>query len=63
MASNVYVFDCVACGQFYGEQVLTRGGRLYCPVCLARERVSSPYVERVRVGYVVVPFDRSGVVS
>lgn len=58
MFSNVYVFDCVDCGGFYGEQSLTRGGRLFCPVCLAQQRVSSPFVERVRVGYVVVPFVR-----
>lgn len=54
---NVYVFDCVSCS-FYGEQALTRGGRLYCPNCLDRQRLSSPYVERMRVGYVVAPFVR-----
>jgi hypothetical protein len=45
----VYIFDCVACWNFYGEQTLNDKGELLCPNCEAPERVNSPYVERMAV--------------
>lgn len=53
----VYVFDCVECYGFYGEQSLTKEGKLLCPNCLGEQFKGSPYVEKVRVLYVVKPFE------
>ena len=44
-----YIFDCVACWSFYGEQKLNEDGQLLCPNCEAPERIDSPFVERVAV--------------
>ena len=52
----VYVFDCVECYGFYGEQSLTVEGKLLCPNCLGEQFLRSPYVEKVRVLYEVRPF-------
>lgn len=52
----VYVFDCVDCYGFYGEQSLTEEGKLLCPNCLGEQWKGSPYVEKVRVLYEVRPF-------
>lgn len=48
-AYYVYIFDCVACSQFYGEQELNEHGELLCPNCEAPERIESPFVERVEM--------------
>ena len=47
----IYIFDCVHCSNFYGEQTLTRNGDLVCPNCHAEQRIDSPYVEQVEVTY------------
>lgn len=52
----VYIFDCVSCGNFYGEQSLTPTGELLCPNCYAPERVESPFVERMAVLHTPTPF-------
>jgi len=54
---HVYIFDCVNCGGFYGEQALTEDGRLLCPQCHAQEQIESDYVERMEVSYIVTPYD------
>lgn len=59
MSNYIYIFDCVQCGHFYGEQRLTKDGRLLCPVCHGQQRVDSPYVERMEVLYTVEPYDPS----
>jgi predicted nucleic acid-binding Zn ribbon protein len=45
----VYIFDCVNCAQFYGEQKLNDQGELLCPECQAPERIDSPFVEKMAV--------------
>jgi hypothetical protein len=52
----VYIFDCVDCGTFYGEQALTASGDLLCPNCYAEQRIDSPYVEQLPVLYTPKPF-------
>ena len=52
----VFIFDCVDCGHFYGEQTLTPDGRLLCPSCFSEQRVESEFVEAVPVNRVVEPF-------
>jgi Zn finger protein HypA/HybF involved in hydrogenase expression len=52
----VYVFDCVNCSNFYGEQSLTANGDLLCPNCHSEQRIDSPYVEQVQVLYTPTPF-------
>ncbi len=47
--SYVFIFDCVNCSQFYGEQKLNEKGQLLCPNCEAPERIESPFVERMKV--------------
>jgi hypothetical protein len=47
--SFVFIFDCVNCSQFYGEQTLNKNGELLCPNCEAPERIESPFVERMKV--------------
>ena len=47
--SYYYIFDCVGCWQFYGEQKPNENGELLCPVCLTPESIESPFVERVAV--------------
>jgi hypothetical protein len=47
--SYVFIFDCVGCSQFYGEQTLNENGELLCPNCEAPERIESPFVERMKV--------------
>jgi hypothetical protein len=47
MAKYVYVFECVDCYDFYGENTLTEDGRLLCPNCEAEECLDCPYVEQV----------------
>jgi hypothetical protein len=56
MKNYVYIFDCVHCSNFYGEQSLTASGDLLCPNCYAPERIDSPYVERMAVLYKPEPF-------
>lgn len=51
MANYVYVFDCGACYNYYGENSLAIDGKLYCPNCLAQQRLESPYTEKMKVGY------------
>jgi predicted hydrocarbon binding protein len=46
---TVFIFDCVGCGKFYGEQTLCSDGTLTCPVCGTEERIDSDYVERMKV--------------
>ena len=41
----VYIFDCVHCAKFYGEQSLTKTGELLCPSCGAEQWKDSDYVE------------------
>jgi hypothetical protein len=53
----VYIFSCINCGDFYGEQSLTKDGRLLCPLCHGEQRVDSVYVERMKVPYIVTPYD------
>jgi predicted amidophosphoribosyltransferase len=53
----IYIFDCVACGHFYGEQSLTRTGELLCPSCGAEQWKDSDYVEKMRVKKKPEPFD------
>jgi hypothetical protein len=57
-ANYVYIFDCLNCGNFYGEQSLTTAGELLCPNCYAPERVESPFVERMAVLNTPKPFER-----
>lgn len=57
----VFIFDCVNCSKFYGEQSLTKEGKLLCPACLGEQWKDSDYVEKMEVPYVVVPFDPSEV--
>jgi hypothetical protein len=45
----VYLFDCVICSMFYGEQTLTKKGELLCPSCLGKQRLESPFVEKIQV--------------
>jgi predicted nucleic acid-binding Zn ribbon protein len=45
----IYIFDCVNCSQFYGEQQLNDKGELLCPECHAPERIDSPFVEKMAV--------------
>ena len=45
----VYVFECLGCYFFYGDQKLNIKGKLLCPNCGAPEDLTSPYVERVAV--------------
>lgn len=52
----VYVFDCVECTRFYGDQALTGDGALVCPSCFTEQRIDSPFVERVSVSYTPAPF-------
>jgi hypothetical protein len=52
----VYIFDCVNCYGFYGEQSLTKEGKLLCPNCLGEQWLGSDSVEKVRVLYQVQPF-------
>jgi hypothetical protein len=49
MKTYVYIFDCVACFDFYGEAMLNDRGELLCPNCQAPERIESPFVERMEV--------------
>ena len=49
MAEYVYIFDCVDCGGFYGEQKLDDDGKLYCPECRSEQWKDSDYVERMKV--------------
>jgi DNA-directed RNA polymerase subunit RPC12/RpoP len=53
----VYIFDCVHCAKFYGEQTLTKTGELLCPSCGAEQWKESDYVEKMRVKGKVKPFD------
>lgn len=46
----IYIFDCVDCGRFYGEQALAEDGKLYCPECESEQNVDSPYIEKMKVG-------------
>lgn len=52
----VFIFDCVDCGQFYGEQTLTADGRLLCPTCYSEQTVESMFVEAVPMRSAVQPF-------
>lgn len=52
----VFIFDCVDCGQFYGEQTLTADGRLLCPSCFSEQTVESVFVEAVPMRSAVQPF-------
>lgn len=52
----VYIFDCLDCGQFYGEQSLTADGRLLCPSCFSQQAIDADCVERMAVPYEVEPF-------
>jgi hypothetical protein len=45
----LFIFDCIVCYQFYGEQMLNEKGELLCPNCEAPERIDSPFVERMKV--------------
>jgi hypothetical protein len=49
MPSYVFIFDCVNCYGFYGEQVLDGAGRLLCPSCDCEQSLDSDYVERMEV--------------
>jgi hypothetical protein len=62
MKNYVYAFDCAAYCGFFGENSLTKGGRLYCPNCLCEQRISSPYVEKISVLYAVEAFSRKALV-
>ena len=55
-AHYVYIFDCLNCGNFYGEQSLTTSGELLCPSCYAPERIESPFVQRMEVQNKPTPF-------
>jgi formylmethanofuran dehydrogenase subunit E len=52
----IFIFDCVDCGQFYGEQTLTDDGRLLCPTCYSEQRLESEFVEAVPSRTEVAPF-------
>ena len=60
MSNFVYIFDCVACFEFYGEQSLTIDGKLYCPNGLNQIDTDSPYVEQMATDYRVTPFSLEG---
>jgi len=59
MTNYVYVFDCVGCFAYYGENSLTIDGKLYCPNCLSEINKESPYVEKVKVLTPVTFFSES----
>jgi hypothetical protein len=52
----VFIFDCVDCANFYGEQTLTEDGRLLCPSCYSEQTVESVFVEAVKTKAEVAPF-------
>jgi Zn finger protein HypA/HybF involved in hydrogenase expression len=52
----LYIFDCLDCGHFYGEQSLTPDGRLLCPSCYSQQSIDADWVERVEVKSEVEPF-------
>jgi hypothetical protein len=58
VSNFVYAFECVGGCGFFGENTLTKGGRLYCPSCLCRQWIGSSYVERIRVLFVPEAFVR-----
>jgi hypothetical protein len=60
MPNYVYIFDCVYCREFYGEQSLTIDGKLYCPNCLNEVDTDSPFVEQMAVDYPATPFSLEG---
>jgi hypothetical protein len=60
MANYVYIFDCVYCFEFYGEQTVDLFGKLYCPNCLNQIDIDSLYVERMAVDYFAKPFSLEG---
>jgi len=49
MKNFVYLFECVICYGFYGEQTLTKKGELLCPSCLGEQWLESPFVEKIQV--------------
>ena len=53
----VYIFDCVNCYGFYGEQSLTKEGKLLCPNCLGEQWEDSDFVEKMEVLSKVEPFE------
>lgn len=55
-ANLIYIFDCMDCGQFYGEQTLTPDGRLLCPTCFSQQTIESVFVEAVQVKEKPEPF-------
>jgi hypothetical protein len=52
----VFIFDCVDCANFYGEQTLTPDGRLLCPSCFSEQTVEADWVEAVQMKSAVEPF-------
>jgi Zn finger protein HypA/HybF involved in hydrogenase expression len=56
VANTIYIFDCVDCRQFYGEQSLTPDGRLLCPSCYSEQVIESAFVEAVLAKSEVKPF-------
>lgn len=55
-ANLIYIFECMDCAHFYGEQTLTPDGRLLCPTCFAEQDKDSTFVEAVKVDGEVKPF-------
>lgn len=56
MSNLIYIFDCVDCGNFYGEQSLTEDGRLLCPSCYSEQSKDAHWVEAVKMKGAVAPF-------
>ena len=54
--NHIYIFDCLDCGNFYGEQTVTPDGRLLCPSCFSEQNVEAEWVEAVPVKGEVTPF-------
>ena len=52
----VFIFDCVDCANFFGEQTLTPDGRLLCPSCFSEQTVEADWVEAVQMKSAVEPF-------
>jgi hypothetical protein len=53
----VYAFECLNCYEFYGENSLTKEGKLLCPVCYWEQQIKSSHTEKIKVFYEVPVFE------
>lgn len=45
----IFIFDCLDCGNFYGEQTLGKDGLLICPSCFSEQAIEVDWVEAVQI--------------